>query len=293
MNRYFSCTLIVALIACCIILPASAVIQEATVKGTITTMDPSRNMITIANPLQYGCVYAASGSTICTYDSMNISSLTGTAPDPSAFSVFKTGDPVVATSLGGAGETWIALAKLFGSQPSELYVTDIVGDATTIPTPLAGNYTLVLSTNPDCSACTGTTCTAVSSDVAIRGDGRQLAARTLKPGEALGFNGRNDGSSIVVTFMKGQALSSSCTNRPAGMVGGIQPISDYIVHVVPPIGMTVDQMQASGPAPTLATLSAAPSAPVTPARTQKSGSLPVAVIGALGVIVLIAAVQKK
>ena len=58
---------------------------------------------------------------------MSTSALTGTAPDPAAFSIFKTSDPVVAMSLGGAGETWISLAKLYGSRPFEDYVTDIVG----------------------------------------------------------------------------------------------------------------------------------------------------------------------
>ncbi|MFA4877499.1 MAG: hypothetical protein WC586_08800 [Methanoregula sp.] len=292
MKRSLSLILILIALACCIAIPASAVIQEVTLRGTISGLDSNGNSVTIANPLQYGCVYAASGSTICTYDSMNMSSLSGTAPDPAAFLVLKTGDPVVATSLGGAGKTWIALAKLFGPGPGQEYVTDIVGDATTIPAPLAGNYTLDLSTNPDCSACTGTTCTAVSSNVAIRGDGRQLAARTLKPGEALGFSGRNDGSSIVVTFMKGQALSSSCKNQPAGMVGGIQPVSDYIVHVVPPIGMTIDQIQAARTVPTTASLSAAPSAPGTPIPTQKSPLTPLMVIGALFTVVLALAVRR-
>jgi len=88
---------------------------------------------------------------------MSVESLTGTVPDVSAFSFFKTGDTVVATSIGGAGETWITLAKLFGSRPNEEFVTDIAGDIRTIPTPLIGNYALDATTVPDCTACSGTT----------------------------------------------------------------------------------------------------------------------------------------
>jgi hypothetical protein len=115
---------------------------------------------------------------------MNVEVLTGTAPDVSAFSVFKTGDPVVATSIGGAGETWITLATLFGTRSNEELVTDIVGDIRTIPTPLIGNYVLDATTVPDCQACTGTTCTATSANVRVISEGKKVAAKALKPGES-------------------------------------------------------------------------------------------------------------
>lgn len=287
MNRYLSCTLILAALVCCIILPASAVIQEVTLKGSVASLNTSANMVAIENPLRYGCSYPASGSPVCTYTPMNTSALTETAPDPAAFTLFKTGDPVVATSLGGAGETWIALAKLFGSRPSEEYVTDIVGDASTIPTPLAGNYSLLLVTNPDCTTCAGTVCTAASASVGISSDGRLVANKTLLPGGVLTFNGRNDGSSVSVTFVNGKALPYSCPQHRAGIVGGVQPVSDYIVRVVPPIGMTAGNAQTLPPE-----TSDPPSAATTPAQTRKSASLPVAVIGAFGVAALVLAARR-
>ena len=287
MNRYLSCTLILAALVCCIVLPASAVIQEVTLKGSVASLNASANTVAIENPLRYGCSYPSSGLPVCTYTPMNTSSLTGTAPDPAAFTMFKTGDTVVATSLGGAGATWITLAKLFGSRPNEEYVTDIVGDASTIPTPLAGNYSLLLVTNPDCTTCVGTICTAASASVGISSDGRLVANKTLLPGGVLTFNGRNDGSSVSVTFVKGQALPNSCPQHRAGIIGGVQPVSDYIVKVVPPIGII-----ASG-AETPLPVASAPQAPATtPSQTRKSASMPVAVIGALGVAALVLAFRR-
>nr|WP_320162656.1 hypothetical protein [uncultured Methanoregula sp.] len=299
MNRYLFCTIILAVLACCVALPASAVIQEVTLKGAIATVNAPKNTLTIENPLQYGCNYPASGSPVCTYTPMSTSALTGTAPDPAVFSIFKTGDPVVATSLGGAGETWITLAKLYGSRPFEEYVTDIVGDATTIPTPLAGNYSLAMITNPDCTKCTGTICTAGSASVAIRSDDRVVANKTLLPGEVLSFNGRNDGSSVSVTFVNGQALPDRCQQQTVSIIGGAQPVSDYIIKVVPPISMSVrDTRTASTTRPdealTPLTATAAPGAPAAiPVQTQKSGSMPFAVIGALSIVALILAIRKS
>ena len=161
---------------------------------------------------------------------MSVEALTGTVPDAAAYSVFTNGDTVVATSIGGAGETWITLAKLFGSRPNEEFVTEIVGDMETIPTPLIGNYALDATTVPDCSVCTGTTCTAISADVKVKSEGKEVFAKTLKPGESLNYNGRNDGSSVAVTFVKGQALSSTCPDK-AGMTGP-QAISVYVLSLI-------------------------------------------------------------
>ena len=112
---------------------------------------------------------------------MNLSALTGTVPADSAYATFSPGDPVVATSLGGAGGTWIGLAKLYGPGPDEECVTDIVGDPGTIPTPLIGDYALDVTTTPDCSACSGTTCTALSSDVKVMSSGTVVLEKTLLP----------------------------------------------------------------------------------------------------------------
>ena len=279
MKQTYLVVIVAVLLLCCMCVPVSAVMQEVTLKGAVATLNQTKNTITIERPQQYGCTYPASGAPVCTYTPMSVETLTGTAPDVAAFSLFKTGDPVVATSLGGAGETWITLAKLFGSRPNEEFVTDIVGDIGTIPTPLIGNYVLDATTIPDCSACTGTTCTAMSADVRVKSEGKEVFAKILKPGESLNYNGRNDGSSVAVTFVKGQALSSTCPGK-AGMTGP-QAISVYVVKIVPPISAA----QVNIPAAT--------TTPPTQIPTTKSGMLPLAAIGAIGLAGLILVMRKK
>jgi hypothetical protein len=246
-------------------------------------------------------MYPASGIPVCSYTPMSVEALTGTVPDAAAYTVFTNGDPIVATSIGGAGETWITLAKLFGSRPNEEFVTDIVGDMSTIPTPLIGNYALDVTTVPDCSACTGTTCTAMFANLKVMSEGKQVSGKALRPGESLTYNGRNDGSSVAVTFVKGQALSTTCPGN-SGMVGS-QAISVYVVKIVPPISAAqVDIRTATTTRPdeALTTLSPTFSAtsaqvPVTsaPVPTTKSGMLPLAAIGAIGLAGLILVMRKE
>ncbi len=113
------CTFVAVLFLCFLCVPAGAVLLEVTVKGPVATISPTMNTLTIDNPLQYGCSYPATGVPICSYIPINKSALTGTVPDSVAFTVFNVGDPVIATSTGGPGETWITIAKLFGSRPNE------------------------------------------------------------------------------------------------------------------------------------------------------------------------------
>jgi len=275
--------IIIALCLC--VLPAAAVIQEVTVKGTVSALDLAQNSVTIANPLQYGCSYPATGAPVCSYSAMNQTSLVGSAPSASAFEVFKTGDPVVATSLGGAGGTWISLAKLFGPLAEDAYVTDIVGDPSTIPTPLAGNYVLELTTTPDCNSCSGTTCKAATADVKIMEGSMVLKEQSLTPLQTMQYNGRNDGSSVEVSFVKGEAPSTTCAGR-TGMTGP-QPVSVYVVHVVPPIGMTTH-------VPVTATTVAPTTVPTpVPTTTQKSATLPFVALGAVGCIAALAIGRKQ
>ncbi|MDD1693731.1 MAG: hypothetical protein LUQ71_03310 [Methanoregula sp.] len=274
--------LISALILCLFVLPAAAVLQEVTVKGTVSAINKDNNTITIVNPQQYGCTYPASGAPVCSYSAMTGSYLTGSVPADSAFTVFNIGDTVVATSLGGAGGSWISIAKLYNSLPAGEYVIDIVGDPGTIPTPLVGNYELDATTIPDCNTCYGTTCKAATSPVFILDSGTRLIGKTLEPRQVLMYNGRNDGSRVEVTFVKGEASSATCAGL-AGMTGP-QPVSVYIVNVVPPIGFDEQFLQTPTPAPT----------PVpTPVPTTKSGSLPLAVIGAAGLGAALLAHRRK
>jgi hypothetical protein len=288
------CTFVAMLFLCFLCVPVGAVLLEVTVKGPVATINPTKNTLTVDNPLQYGCSYTAKGIPVCTYTPVNKSALTGTVPDLAAFTVFNIGDTVVATSIGGPGETWITLAKLFGSRPNEELVTDIVGDIGSIPTPLIGNYSLDATTVPDCSACSGSTCTATSAVVKVKSDGNEVLERTLIPGESLSYNGRNDGSSVYIRFVKGQALSTTCPGT-AGMTGS-QAISVYIVKVVPPISSaqinirtatTTRPDEALTPLPTtFLTNTAVPT-------TTRAGMLPLAVIGAIGLAGIVLVKKRR
>jgi len=276
---------IAALFLCCMCAPAGAVMQEVTVKGPVATVNPQKNTLTIENPLQYGCSFPATGTPLCSYTPMSMSALTGIVPDASAFSVFKSGDTVVATSIGGAGEKWTTLAKLFGSRPNEEFVTDIIGDIGTIPPPLIGNYALDATTVPDCTKCTGTTCTATSVNVTVMSEGKEVFVNSLRPEESFTYNGRNDGSGVAVTFFKGEALSATCPGK--GGMTGPQAISVYAVRIVPPISAAQINIRTATTTrpdealpPLLPIVSTTTAVPV----TTKAGMLPLAVIGAIGLV---------
>jgi len=284
--------LLLACFACAI--PAGAVVLEVTVKGTVSDISAAGNTLTLANPSQYGCVYVSGGfPPTCSWTPMNETSVSGTVPDKAASSVFAKGDSVVATSLGGTGGTWISLAKLYGTGTYADYATDEIGDIGSLPVSLIGDYTVTGETAANCSACTGTTCTATSAKVTVKSSNMTVAEKTLLPGESLFFNGRNDASSVNVTFVKGEALSSACAGN-SGMVGGVQPVSDYLVHVVPPLGVTVTTHGTEASVTSGSTVpadSGTSSAPVAaaPTTTQKAG-LPFAALTLLGfgVVVLLA-----
>lgn len=271
------------LLLCFCVMPAAAVIQEVTVKGMVSSINKEDKTITIENPEQYGCSYPAGGDPVCSFTLMNTSFLTGSVPVDSALTVFNVGDTVVATSLGGAGGDWIAIAKLYNGLPAGEYVIDIVGDPGSIPTPLAGDYSLDLSTAPDCTTCYGTTCKAVTSSVNILSRGTRVLEKTLSPRQVALYNGRNDGSSVEVTFVKGEASSATCVGG-SHLMTGPQPVSVYIVTVVPPIGFA-EQFKAT-PTPV-------PPTEQTTVPPTKSGSLPVAVIGAAAIGAALLAIFRK
>jgi hypothetical protein len=276
----------------------AAVVQEITVKSSVSTLSPQKNTLTIGYPLQYGCSYPATGSPVCTYTPTNFSALTGTVPNEAAFTLFKNGDPIVGTSIGGAGGQWIALAKLYGSRPNEENVTDLVGDPGTIPTPLIGDYALDITMNPDCTACAGTICTAASANVNVLSGGSRVMQKTLTPRESLLFNGRNDGSSVAVTFVKGEATSATC----AGMAGmtGPQPVSVFVLNVVPPASFAQSDIRTATTTRPDEALTTVPvtsiietSPPTSVPVATKAGSLPFAVIGALGIIAIVLATRRQ
>jgi len=288
---------IAILLICFICMPAGAVMLEVTVKGPVATINRDRNTLTVDYPLLYGCSYPAEGAPVCSYTPTNKTGMTGMVPDPAAFTVFKNGDPVVGTSPGGDGVTWAALAKLYGSRPNEELVTDIIGDIGTIPTPLIGNYALDATTVPDCSACAGTTCTAKSAIVMVKSDGLGVLSRTLMPGESFTYSGRNDGSGVTVTFIKGQASSATCPGK-AGMTGP-QAISVYIVKVVPPISWAQTNIRTATTTRADEALTSPHPLPVTSGTssampaTTRAGMIPVVMIGAIGIAGLILAKRRE
>ena len=235
------------------------------------------------------------------YVSITVEALTGTAPDASAYTIFSSGDPVIATSVGGAGGRWITLAKLFGSRSNEQFVTDLVGDLGTIPTPFIGDYTLDATTVPDCTSCAGTTCLAMFANVRVLSGGKQVSGKALRPGESSTYNGRNDGSRLSFTFVKGQALSATCADKTGtDVMSGPQAISVYIVKVVPPISAAQPNIRT---APTTrldeALIPLAPDTtgtliPVSsPVPTTKVGMLPLAVIGVVAFAGLVLVMKKE
>ncbi|MCX6692923.1 MAG: hypothetical protein NTW33_12995, partial [Methanoregula sp.] len=128
----------------------------------------------------------------------------------------------------------------------------------------------------------------------VKSEGKAVFAKELKPGESFTYNARNDGSSVTVTFVKGQALSTTCPGKE-GMTGP-QAISVYVVKVVPPISAAQTNLrtatttrpdEALTPVPTTApTTSPVPT-------TTKAGMLPLAAIGAIGLEGLVLVMRKK
>jgi len=269
------CTALLVLLACTV--PAGAVVLEVTVKGTVADLSPANNTLTLAGPSRYGCDYGSGTSApVCSWTPLNATALTGTVPDPAVFSVVARNDPVVAVSLGGTGGTWIAFAKLYGAAPAADNATDEIGDIGSLPTTLTGDYSVTGVEAPDCSACTGTSCTAASSDVTIKSGTMAVAHQTLLPGQSLLYTGRNDASSVNVMFVNGEASSETCPGS-SGLIGGVQPVSDYIVHVVPPLGMTT-AAAGGGTSPAPAT-TPGPSGTTTPKASLPSGELGVLGLG--------------
>jgi len=216
------------------IVPVSAALLEATYKGQVSTMIPAKNTLSIKTPSRYDCDYPPQGDRVCNWTPLDESSLTATVPDPVTYTVFSGAESVIATNTGGDGGKWITLAKVYGSRDTEQLVTDIVGDPTTVLLPLIGDYSVETEMVPDCSACSGTICDASKAIVTIRSSGKPVQEKTLTPGEMFMYNGRNDGSAVLVTFISGKAAGQTCP----GMSGltGPQARSVFVIKVTPPIG---------------------------------------------------------
>jgi hypothetical protein len=274
--------IIAALLLCCICMPAQAVILEVTVKGTVSVVSPQVNTVTIDHPLKYGCSFSSGNAPSCSFTPMSVENLTGFAPDGVSLSAFKAGDPVIATSLGGAGGNWITFAKLYGTSPDAEYANIILGNPGSVRTPLVSGYAVEALTVPDCSACAGTTCTAKSASVKVKRNGAVVREGSLLPGQELRYDtttGSTDGSGVDVVFRGGKASSASCPGTP--LMTGPQAISVFEITVTPPPGYV--------PTPPPATTTTAP----VPGTTAESGMLPFAAIGAAGLAGLVLVWRKR
>ena len=227
-------TLIALLTLCLLGMPAAAAVLETTYMGRITALDPLSGTITIRAESQYSCDYSGSVA-VCSFAPITPMQVVGTVSDEGIFNTFRNNDPVVATILGASGGEWAGFALVAPVPGTDQWAaTEVFGDPHTIPVNLAGNYEMDYSTTPDCSACTGSVCKAQSAHVVLKSEGNIVLERSLTAGNSARYSGRNDGSSVSILYLSGEADSGPCS--PAGAMAGMQPISNFIIHVVPPIG---------------------------------------------------------
>ncbi|MEI6292724.1 MAG: hypothetical protein WCP36_03515 [Methanomicrobiales archaeon] len=271
--------------------PVSAVVQEIVFRGTLVSMNQSAGTMTMNASYTYGCTFT-NGTSNCGWDQKKPENLTGKVPDPAVFTALKPGDPVVATSMGGAGGTWIGIAKVFPTPGIENWLaTDIIGDPASLPVNLASDYYFTYSTTPECGNCTGSVCTALSAAIVLNSTDRTVLEKILGPGETVVYNGRNDNSSVIIKFVNGQGLAEKCPGK-AGMVG-LQPVSTFIIHVNQGIAAPAPALTSgTTPAKPAVTTTMAPPpvpSPVTTIPTTKAaGSMfvPCCALGIFGLLVI-------
>jgi hypothetical protein len=250
-RRSLACALPGALIAAavclCLLAPVSAVFLEVKEKGSIASFDTENGTMTLAPDGVYECRYE-NGTRLCGWSPVSGRLVTGAVPDARVFSAFHVGDAVAATAVNAEGGPWIAVGRTVESADVP-YATMIVGDPAKLPVSLAGDYALRYDTRPDCANCTGSVCPATVANVTITSEGRTVLQQTLAPGETAFFNGRNDNSSISVTFLGGQASAYDCSGGQI-IPPGPQPVSSFVVVVNPPIGFPEPSTQPVTTAPT-------------------------------------------
>lgn len=237
--------LIALVLLALVAIPAAAAVQEITYLGRITALDPLSGTITIRAESQYLCDYSR-GDAACGFTPVTPLQVVGTVPEEGIFNTFRNGDQVVATILGGSGGAWAGFARVIPSAGREEWaVTDLFGDPDTIPVPLAGGYEIEYSTTPDCTQCTGSVCKAQSAHVVLKSGEITVLDRSMTAGQSARYSGRNDGSSVSILYLTGEADSGPCSQ--AGPLTGMQPISNFILQVVPPIGQAATTAVAMPP----------------------------------------------
>ncbi len=264
--------ILAALVLVLVVPPACAVLQMTTYKGSVTAVNSANATLSVNVTHQYGCTYEKEG-TNCTWDAIKPKVVTGAVPTNAVLTEVKAGMPVEVVNMGGDGGAWTTVAVLVPEKGTEDWpASDVYGEP---DAKLIGGYALLAVTSPDCSACTGTVCTAKDANVTVLRNDKDVFDKLMKPGSNFTYFDKSDQSDVLINFVKGEAAAQDCPGK-AGMTGP-QPVSVFIVHVS--IGHTGNQTaNATTVATTVATTAAKTTVPV----TTKSPLPAVVVLGALG-----------
>jgi hypothetical protein len=240
MTARIGSAILILIVLSCFAMPVSAVLLEVTYQGTVTALDPGAGTVSITASARYGCTYTNEGPR-CDWRPITPVIVTCPVPDSAVFNTVKPGDRVEATSMGGEEGTWIAIARLEnGTDGVAGRVTDLFGDPRAIESDYAGDYSIETVANADCSTCYGTRCTARSATVTVRKGNVAVINTELTPGESAVYTGEGM-KQISVTFVQGQAGASSCPGAAgSGMIGGIQPVSVFIIHITTASGSMME-----------------------------------------------------
>ena len=220
---------VLALVACCT--PAGAVLQQFTYRGTVTELDPDSGTLSMKATHEWGCTYGEE-EVACGWMAITPVEIEGSVPSNAVFSVVANGTEVEVASVGEPGVTWAGIGALVPTPGIEnWYATDLFGDPSMLPAPLADGYGVAVQTLPDCEACNGTICTAKSSEIVISRNGSVVWEKTLAPGEKSAYTDPADNSALSVNFVSGEASAHLCP--VAGPMAGPQPISVFVIQVQP------------------------------------------------------------
>ena len=283
---YWILCLLVALVICTV--PAAAVLQETSLTGVVEDVSPVEDRINFSAYTTIGLDYGVgTGTPEIVYTTIDPPAmLQFVPPNPAVYDLVKNGETAAVTILGGLDGNCIAVARIQETTDGEVVITDLAGDPNTLPYKLAGNYSLTYEAEPDCEQADGTNAPALSVNVTLYSEGREVYTEHLLPGEYFTWNGRNDGSAIKVSFIAGQASASTCSGSV--MMAGPQPISTFVIEVTPPIGLDLMEATLIESAPTATTALMTVPSPSTTSAQPTPGFLSVTVIaGLLGAMLIL------
>jgi hypothetical protein len=224
--------LLITLALCACILPAGAILQSFTFRGYVTSTDPATGNLSLLATHQWRCSYE-NDSVTCGWKAITPQPISGTVPSETTFSMIRSGQIIEASSLGNPGGHWTGIGLLEPAYEEQGYfATAIVGDIDSLPAPLIAGYSVTAVTEPDCETCAGSTCPANLARITVARNGETVGTATLFPAGTYQYHDDGDNSSVMVTFIAGQASASQCPNASPFMTGP-QPISIFTVSVIP------------------------------------------------------------